>query len=324
VRVLFLGNPDMLQPGYDDFLTAIGGRYPIVLYDPARPLADQFAGIDAVVEQSAGTGTRAMIDAAAAAGVKLWQIFTTGLDRVDVAYFLQKGIPLANTPGQFSSIALAEHALFLMLCLAKNLRASQQNVRSGVFYQATNDELEGKNLGLIGLGASGRELARRAWPMGMRIMAVDIADIPPAVRGELHVEFFGDPSRLDEMLAQADYVSIHVPLNPETRHMIDRRAFAIMKPGAVLINVARGDIVDEAALIEALQTGQIRGAGLDVFAREPLDPAHPLLQLENVVATPHVAAGTTGTSRRRAQVAAENIVRIAQGMSPLFQITSVP
>jgi D-3-phosphoglycerate dehydrogenase len=323
MKVLFLGIPGRLHPGCDDFVTAIGGRYTIQLYDPTQPMTDQFKGIEVVIEQAASLGTRAMIDTAAAADVKLWQVFSTGLDRVDVAYFLQKGLPLANTPGQFSSIALAEHALFLMLCFAKNLNACQKNVRSKVFYHLENEELEGKALGLIGLGASGRQLAKRARAMGMRIMAIDIADIPQAVRDELHVEFFGGTSQLDQVLAEADYLSLHVPLTSRTRHMIDRRALGLMKPTAVLINVARGGIVDESALIEALQNSRIRGAGLDAFADEPLDPAHPLLQLDNVIATPHVAAATTGTGRRRARAAAENVARIAQGLPPLYQITSV-
>ena len=109
------------------------------------------------------------------------------------------------------------------------------------------------------------------------------------------------------MLAQADYVSLHVPLTSKTRHMIDRQALAAMKPTAVLINVARGEIADEGALVEALQSGRIRGAGLDVFAEEPLPPDHPLLQMPNVVATPHTAGQTYGTSRRRGETCAENV-----------------
>ena len=127
--------------------------------------------------------------------------------------------------------------------------------------------------------------------MGMRTMAIDTADVPQATRDELHIAFFGDASQLDKVLVEADYLSIHTPLTSRTRHMIDRRVLELMKPTAVLINVARGGIVDADALFEALQTGQIRGAGLDVFAQEPIDPAHPLLQMENVIITPHAAGG---------------------------------
>lgn len=323
MRALFLGSPDLLHPWYGDFITAIGGRYPVALYDPAHPMADQFVAVEVVVDLGGNMGTTALIDAAMIAGVKLWQVIGTGLDHVDVEYLLEQGMPLANTPGQYSSIALAEHALFLMLCFAKNFDAGQKNIRSKVFWKPMNEELEDTTLGVIGLGMSGRELARRAWPMGMRIVAINRSDIPRAILDELHVEFLGGLPQLDQVLAEADYLSLHVPLTPTTRHMIDGHAFELMKPTAVLVNVARGEIVDEAALIEALKTGRIRGAGLDVFAQEPLDPAHPLLQMDNVIATPHVAGMTMGTSRRRGQAAAENVARIAQGLPPLHQVTSV-
>jgi D-3-phosphoglycerate dehydrogenase len=256
-----------------------------------------------------------------AAGVRLWQVLGNGLDHVDVAYLGAKGMPLAHTPGPFCGIALAEHVLFLMLCFAKNFPASQGNVRTKVFYQPLNDELQGKTLGVIGLGASGRELARRAGALGMRVLAIDIAEMPPAVLDRCHVEFFGGPADLDRVLAEADYLSVHTPLTPRTRHLIDRRALGLMKPTAVLVNVARGEVVDEAALVEALRSGRIKGAGLDVFAEEPLDPGHVLLHLDNVIATPHVAGVTAGTSRRRAQAAAENVDRVARGLPPLHQVT---
>ncbi len=323
MKVLFLNRlPSPLQPWYDDFVAAIGGRYPIELYDPARPLADQFRGAGVVIDHGGFGRDRTFLDAALQAGVKLWQALSNGVDYVDIGYLSENGLPLANTPGPFSGIALAEHALFLMLALAKNYHGSQRYVRSKVFYTPANDELEGKTLGVIGLGASGRELARRAWAMGMRVLAVDVVEIPPAVRQECHVEFFADLDQLDQVLSQSDYVSLHIPLTKATRHLIDRRALGLMKPTAVLINVARGPIVDEAALIEALQAGRIKGAGLDVFEREPLDPEYPLLRMENVIATQHVAGTTTGTSRRRAQACAENVARIAQGLPALYQITS--
>ena len=268
-------------------------------------------------------GTRALIDAALAARVRLWQVLGTGVDHVDVAYFLEKGLALANTPGPFSAVALAEHAMFLMLYFAKRFDEHVRNLRSSVFYLPLSEELAGKTLGLVGLGASGQALAARSKAMGMRIVAVDAAEIPQKKLDELGVEVFVGPSDLKTVLEQGDYVSLHVPLTSKTRHMIDRRALAAMKPTAVLINVARGEIADEAALVEALESGGIRGAGLDVFAEEPLPADHPLLQLPNVVATPHTAGQTYGTSRRRGEACAENVERIAQGLDPLYQITEV-
>ncbi len=321
MRVLFLPFNPVMHYWYDGFIEAIDGRYPIEMYDPEKPLAAQFEGIGAVVA-CAGC-THEMIDASVEAGVKLWQVLSVGVDHWDVPYFLEKGMPFANTPGPFSAVALAEHALTLMLLIAKNHHTAQENVRAELFSLPLNDELAGKKLGLIGLGASGRELAKRVHAMGMEIMAIDIADIPQSVRDEHHVSFFGDPSGLARVIAEADYLSLHTPLTAATRHMIGRQQFELMKSTAVLINVARGQLVDEDALIAALQSGQIRAAGLDAFAREPLEQSHPLLQMENVVCTPHIAGVTKETAQRRGQAAAENVDRVSKGLPPLHLVTSV-
>ncbi len=137
------------------------------------------------------------------------------------------------------------------------------------------------------------------------------------------IRSLGGPESLDKLLSQSDYVSVHVPLTRRTRHMLDARALAMMKPGGILINVARGGIVDQAALVDALQRRSLRGAGLDVFAVEPLEADSPLLELDNVVLTPHVAGVTTGTSRRRAAAVADNVRRTAAGMPPLYAVTGV-
>lgn len=323
MKVLYLNVPGMLQPWYDDFRTAVGDGHTVCLYDPEKPMAGQFEDVDVVVDQGGSVGTRALIDAALSARVKLWQVLGTGVDHVDVAYFLENGLTLANTPGPFSAVALAEHAMFLMLYFAKGFDEHVRNLRSKVFYFPVSEELEGKTLGLVGLGASGQALAARAKAMGMRIAAVDAVDIPRGRLDELGVEVFAAPSELKAVLAQADYVSLHVPLTSKTRHMIDSRALAAMKPTAVLINVARGEIPDEAALIDALQSGGIRGVGLDVFAEEPLPADHPFMNMPNVVATPHTAGQTYGTSRRRGKACAENVERIAHGLEPLYRITDV-
>ena len=324
MKVLYIPIPTFsMHPWYDDFMSAVDGRYPVELYDFDKPLAEQFQGIDVVVELGGAVADQVMIDAGIAAGVKLWQVSGTGLDHVDVAYFLEKGMTLANTPGPFSSVALAEHVMFLMLYFSKKYNESQKNVRSQVFNQPMTEDLEGKTLGLVGFGASARELARRAWPFEMKILAVDVADVPQEVCDEFHVEFLGGPQELDRLLAKADYLSLHIPLTSKTRHLIDGRALGLMKPSAVLINVARGGIVDETALIDALRSGRIQGAGLDVFTQEPLDLDNPLLQMENVIVTPHNAGGSRGTSRKRGQACANNIHRIAQSLPPLHQITSV-
>ena len=242
---------------------------------------------------------------------------------MDFSYFAQKGIPVAKMPGSTSGNGLAEHALFLMLCVIKNLHDTARCVRSGVFAEYVNDELEGKTLAIIGLGASGSKLARKATGLGMRVIAIDIIDIPDERLKELGVDFFGGPADQDRLLKEADYLSLHTPLIPQTRHLINGRALGLMKPTAILINVARGGIVDQEALTDALESGRLRGAGLDVFETEPVDPKHPLLHMDRVVATSHIAGGTTGTSRHRATAALENIDRIAQGHPPLNLVSGV-
>ena len=321
MKILFLGQPKNLEPWFGDVVTAVGEEHQVILWQADTPFGPQIDDIQVVVDQGGGMATRAMVDAGVAAGVKLWQVLGTGLDHVDVPYILERGLALANTPGPFSSVALAEHALFLMLYFAKNFPATQHNIRAGTFYRPMNDELDGTTLGLIGLGASARELARRASACGMHVHGIDVLPPPPDVLEGLGIRYLGGPEALDTLLSQSDYVSVHVPLTRRTRHMLDARALAEMRPHSVLINVARGGIVDQVALVGALQRHALRGAGLDVFAVEPLEPDSPLLDLDNVVLTPHVAGVTTGTSRRRAEAVADNVRRSAAGLPPLHAVT---
>ena len=321
MKVLFIPQRGNEEPWQRDVLEALEGRVELAILDHDAPLGPQFDGVRVVLDQG-GWATREMIDAGAETGVALWQVIGMGLDHSEVDHILARGIRLANTPGQFSAIALAEHALFLILCFAKRLRELERNVRAGVLWQPITDELPGQTLGIVGLGASGRELARRAAAMGMRVVAVDPVEIPEDLLAQHGVEWCGGTDRLDELLRQSDYASLHVPLNARTRHLLDREKLALLKPSAVLVNVARGALVDEQALVEALRAGRLRGAGLDVFSQEPLPPDSPFRALENVIATPHVAGTTRGTSRRRAEVCVQNVERIEQGLDPLYEITA--
>ena len=210
MRVLFLPyDPEYHYYWYNGFVEALDDRFPLEMFDPDKPMAPQFEGIGVVVTCSQFDNE--MIDAGLKAGVKLWQVLSVGIDHWDVPYILEKGMPFANTPGPFSAIALAEHALSLMFLIAKNHNTSQANMRAEFFSLPLNDELAGKKLGIIGLGASGRELAKRAHALGMEIMAIDVADIPQSVRDEHHVSFFGGASEMAHVIAQADYLSLHTP-----------------------------------------------------------------------------------------------------------------
>jgi D-3-phosphoglycerate dehydrogenase len=302
----------------EEVVAAVSPRHDVAIYDESRPLAPQFLGVEAVIDTGGSVGTRAMYDAAH--GARLWQILGTGLDHVDVAYMKTRGFAIANCPGQFSSVGLAECAMMFILMLARRYREAAANFDARVKYRPMGRELEGKILGIIGLGASGQELARRAKGFGMRIHAVDIRPIEPEILGELAPEFMGTPADIDRIVQASDYLSLHLHLTPQTRHTIDARRLAMMKPSSCIINVARGALVDEPALYEALASGRIAGAGLDVFAAEPPDPGLPVYRLPNVVVTPHIAGATDGTARRRASVAAANVDLVVRGHEPLYRV----
>jgi phosphoglycerate dehydrogenase-like enzyme len=322
LKVLFLPHPvkELTHPWTDDLIAAVGARHEITVFDEEAPLAPQFEGVEVVVDHGGSSGTREQMDVAAANGARLWQILGTGFEHFDLDYIKARGIPVANAPGQFSSVALAQSAMMFILMLAHRYRETAANFTEGVLYRPAGLELEGRTLGLVGFGASGQDLARRARAFGMRIMAIDVRPIEPQILDELQPEFLGTPEDLDRVVAESDFLSLHLHLNAQTRHTIDRRRLGLMKNTACLINVARGALADEEALEEALLEGRIGGAGLDVFEREPPDPTRPAYQLPNVVVTPHTAGVTDGTSRKRAACTAENVDRIAQDLEPLYRI----
>ena len=322
LTVLFLPHPldpSMFRPWGEDVVAAVGDRHNLKILDSSQPIAPQFEGVDAVIDQGGSAGTREMADAAAGQ-VRLWQILGTGIDHFDMDYWRSKNIPVANCPGVFSATALAECAMMFILMLARRYPVTQANLRAGQMYEPAGLELDGLKLGIVGFGASGMELARRARAFGMRIFAIDIRDVGEDETREFGVEFVGKPEDLDKVLAESDVVSLHLHLNDETRHTINARRLRLMKPSAFLINVARGALVDEAALETALTEGRIGGAGLDAFGKEPPDMSSPMFSLPNVIATPHISGATDGTSRKRARAAARNVDRIAAGLEPLYRV----
>ena len=323
LTVLFLPHPlgpSMFKPSGDDVVAAIGDRHDLHILDYDQPIAPQFDGVDVVIDHGGSAGTREMADAAAGK-VHLWQILGTGFDHFDMDYWRSKQLPVANCPGIFSAVALAECAMMFILMLARQYPVTQTNLSQGELYRPVGLELDGLNLGIVGFGASGIELARRAAPFGLKMSAIDIRDVGADEVSEFGLEFVGKPEDLDSVIATSDFLSLHLHLNGATRHTIDVRRLRLMKSTAFLINVARGALVDEAALIEALAEGEIAGAGLDVFGQEPPDLDSAIFSLPNVIATPHISGGTDGTSRKRAGAAAENVDRIATGLEPLYLIS---
>ena len=317
LKVLILHIPAMRDPWIPDLFQAVGGRHDLVFYDPKAPLGPQIQGVGAVVDPGSG-GTHEMADQASS--VKLWQILSTGFEQFDLGYWKAKGIPVANTPGQVSGAALGETVMMHILMLSRGWREMQANLRRQVRWDPVGQELEGRRLLMLGFGGSGRELARRAKGFGMLLSAIEIRKVPQKERRQFCLEAVGKPADLDRMLPECDFLSLHLHVNPETRQIMDRRRLGLLKPTAYLINVARAELVDEEALQEALSQGHLAGAGLDVFSREPVDPNHPLLQLPNVVATPHIAGVTAETARRRAACVAENLERVASGQEPLYRV----
>lgn len=319
LKVLYLPPPPALrEPWQQDIGRSIGSRHDLKIYDQEVPLALQFEGIDVVIDHGGSMGTREMADVARS--VKLWQILGTGIDHFDLEYWRGKNIPVANCPGEFSGVALAECALMFMLMLSRRWHQTQTNLREQVLHMPLGVELENRCLGLVGFGASARELARRATSFGMRIHAIDIRDLSQEEMNEFALDWAGKPDQLDNLIRESDYVSLHLHLNKETHHLIDAQRLSLMKSSAYLINLARGGLVDELALYQALSEGRLAGAGLDVFSSEPIDPDNLLLNLPNVVATPHISGNTNGTSCRRAACAARNIDRIAAGLEPLHRV----
>lgn len=318
VKVLYLPLEDIDPLWQDEVIAAVSPCHDVTVFDRKKPLAEQFRGVEAVLDTGGTVGTRKMYDAAKDA--KLWQILGTGLDHVDIEYMKTKNFVSANCPGHFSSVGLAECAMMYILMLSRGFHEAESNFKSRIQHRPTGLELEGTVLGIIGFGSSGRQLARRAKAFGMRIHAVDIRRVEPEILEEIRPEFMGAPDDIDRVVSASDFLSVHLHLTRETRHIIDARRIGLMKPSACIINVARGALIDETALHVALLNGRIAGAGLDVFADEPTDPNLPVYRLPNVVVTPHIAGATTGTARKRAAVAAQNVDRIAQGLEPLYRV----
>jgi D-3-phosphoglycerate dehydrogenase len=318
LNVLFLMIDTVPMEFQDAVVDAISPHHNLTIFDPTRPIPEQFAGQTAVIDIGGSVGTNEMKDAAV--DTKFWQIMGTGLDHVDIDYMKAKGFMVSHCPGQFSAIPLAECALMYMLMLSRNYHQCRKNFDNGELYWPLGYGLSGRVLGIVGFGASGQELARRAKAFNMRIHTIDVRDIEPEIVDEIQPEFMGGPDDMDKVIAESDFLSVHLHLNDETRHIIDARRIALMKSTAFIINVARGGLVDEAALYEALLEERIAGAGLDAFAAEPPDPTLPVYQLSNVVVTPHTSGTTDDTVRMRTAACLENVNRVAEGLEPLYRV----
>ncbi len=269
------------------------------------------AGADGVVTLLHDRVDDAFLDAAGP-GLRIVANAAVGYDNVDVPACARRGVVFSNTPGVLTE-ATADIAFALILMATRRLGEGERLIRertpwSWSMFFMLGSGIQGKTLGIVGLGKIGLATARRARVFGMEIAYAGRRRAPADVETELAARFLP----LDELLAQADVVSLHCPLSTETRHLIDAEALGQMGPSAFLVNTTRGPVVDEAALADALRSGAIAGAGLDVFEREPI--VHPgLLELDNVVLAPHLGSATVETRTAMGVLAARNVVAVLGG-----------
>ena len=252
----------------------------------------------------------------AAERLKLVQLLAAGYDAMDLDLLSELEIPCANNGGA-NSWSVADHAVLLMLSVYKLLPQTYNSVREarwrGPITALNAFEMANKLVGIIGLGNIGRRVAQRVQGFDAKVQYYDKFPLPPERERELNVSRVS----LEELFRTSDILTCHTNLNSETYHVVNRERLATMKPNAVVINTSRGPVIDEPALIEALQEGRIAGAGLDVFENEPVDPGNPLLTMDNVIVSPHSAGPTWDAVLRRGEFAYGNLERVASGEEPL-------
>jgi D-3-phosphoglycerate dehydrogenase / 2-oxoglutarate reductase len=274
--------------------------------DEESDLAAIIGGYDAIVIRSATKLTADLIERADR--LKVIGRAGVGVDNVDVDAATRRGIVVANAPDS-TVLSAAEHTIGLLLALSRNIPQAHAALRAGRWERARYGgiELAGKTLSLLGLGRIGQQVARRALALEMRVLAYD-----PFVSNERIRELGVEPlASAEEVMEQADFLSLHLPLTPETHGFLGAAAFARMRHGVRIVNAARGGLVDEAALLEALRSGKVAAAALDVFSSEPY--SGPLLELDNVVVTPHLAASTEEAQDRAGLIVAEQVVAALEG-----------
>lgn len=283
-----------------------------VMPPPRDELLRRVAGIHGLLALLTDRVDDELLDAAGPQ-LRVVSNFAVGYDNIDVPACARRGIPVGNTPGVLTE-ATADLAFTLLLAVARRIAEADQFVRDDRWVTwgpllLLGRDVSGATLGIVGFGRIGREVARRAWGFGMRVLYVDRNQAPSEVEAETGARRVD----LDTLLAESDFVSLHVSLNPETRHLIDAAALSKMRPGSVLINTSRGPVVDQEALTDALRTGHLWGAGLDVTDPEPMRADDPLVRMPNCLVVPHVASATERTRDRMAEKAAHNILAGLRG-----------
>jgi D-3-phosphoglycerate dehydrogenase len=289
------------QPGVE-LLRAQGFEVDV---DTDSPLLEIVGGYDALIVRSATKVTAEVIERATS--LKVVGRAGVGVDNVDVEAATRRGIVVANAP-ESNVVSAAEHTIGLLVALARNIPQAHAALMQGRWERSQwgGVELADKTLGVLGFGRIGRQVARRAQGLGMKVLAYD-----PFVQADRFREAGVEGGALDEVLARSDFLTLHLPLTADTRGSINDAAIAKMRDGVRIVNAARGDLIDDAALIRALESGKVAGAALDVFVEEPY--SGPLLTAPNVVLTPHLAASTEEAQDRAGLIVAEQVVAALQG-----------
>ncbi len=300
--------------GLKSELEAAVGR--VTYNETGRPLSSSqlaalLPGVDGYI---AGLDSIDAAALAAADGLRVVARYGVGVDNVDLAAAVARGIVVTNTPGA-NARSVAELTVALLLLLARPVLRAAAETRAGGWPRLPGLSLAGKTVGLVGFGAIGRQTARLLAGFDCRLLAYDPL-LNEATAAALGVRAAG----LDELLATSDFVSLHAPVTPATRGMVDAAFLARMKPGAALVNTARGELVDEAALLDALANGRLRGAALDAFAAEPPGGDNPLLALPNVIATPHMGAHTDGATTVMGRMALADCLAVLRGEEPRYRV----
>ena len=286
--------------------------WPDELPPPRDVLLERVRGIDGLLSLLTDRVDTETLDAAGP-GLKVVSNFAVGYDNIDVAACATRGVAVGNTPGVLTETT-ADLAFALLMAVARRLPEGHDYVRDDRWQTwgpltLLGVDIHGATLGIVGFGRIGREMARRAKGFGMRTLYYSRTRATPEVEAELRATFTG----FRELLAESDFVSLHPALNDQTRHLIDASALTGMKDGAILVNTSRGGVVDQSALAEALRSGHLFGAGLDVTDPEPMRADDPLAGLPNCLVVPHIASASERTRDRMAQKAAANLIAGLRG-----------
>jgi glyoxylate reductase len=297
------------EPALSRLLDAVDAEvWPGALPPDRNTLLEKVAGRDGLVCLLTDPVDAEMMDAAGPQ-LKVISNCAVGVDNIDLAAAAERGIPVGNTPGILTETT-ADFAFALLMAAARNVVAGDAYVRTGKWQTwgltlLLGQDVYGATLGILGYGRIGKAVARRAAGFGMRILVYDPTSAPDSDTVE--------KVDLPALLAESDFISLHTPLNADTRHLIGEAEFRQMKPTAILINTARGPVVDPEALYTALKTRQIAGAALDVTEPEPLPAGHPLLELDNLIVAPHIASASRATRGKMAAMAVDNLLAGLKG-----------